>query len=246
MATMNLLQGGIQGSMGVHTGVRRHGKNIVKAKIWSKTPPNEVQTDSVRSFEALNRISAAIAKKFWYWMPFKQGNMHKHNVIASEFKSVVAAHTFNPAAIGEIIPAGDKITVSEFTVNPESGKITVSLAADLAGITGNWESVLVLVFDSHGDVYFSEKMTVPWLDTEIEAPLKIYFPYCLVAFSSTKRNGKITLGNFTLRRTLPENVFYTENYGKIRWWTEEPNRLCGEGAGISTSGVTLVVDGTIG
>ena len=245
MATVNLLQGGIRGTIGAETGVRKNGKNILKKRIWSKEPGNETQTKSVRSFECLNRISSSIAKKYWYWLGIRQGNMHKHNAVASEFKMCVRDHVFNPSRLSEIIPPGNQISVNQFSVDPLTGEIVVDVFANLPGMARGTQRALVMVFDGEGHVHLCEELKSPTFYTTFQTQLLLKFPYYLMCFSSTRDGKKITLQNFTLERTLPHNVFYTENFPNVRWWTEEPDRLCGEGAGISTSGQTLVVDGTI-
>lgn len=245
MAEMNVLQGGIRGTIGAETGVRKNGKNILKKRIWSKAPGNETQTKSVRSFEALNRISSSIAKKYWYWLGIRQGNMHKHNAVASEFKVCVREHVFNPGRLAEVIKGGQRIKINEFTVDPITGNVVVDVFANLPGMARGTQRAIVMVFDGEGHVHLCEELKSPAFYTQFQAQLLLKFPYYLMSFSSTKEGKKITLQNFTLERTLPENVFYTENFPNVRWWTEAPDRLCGEGAGIRTEETTLVVDDTI-
>lgn len=246
MATMNLLQGNVRGSIGTQTGVRAKGKNIMKAKIWSKTPPNQTQTNCVRSFECLNRVASAIAKKYWYWLGWNQGNMHKHNVVASKFSACIQDHEFTPSLISEVIPAGNAISAVDFRVDMVAHKVVLDVRANLPLLNEGLQSACLLVFDGAGHVHLCERMKTPLFSTEFQSDLAPVFPYYFMAFSSTKENGKITLQNFHLQMTLPENVFYTENYPKIRWWTVNPNYLYGEGAGLSTEDNVLVVDGTIG
>lgn len=246
MATMNLLQGNIRGSLGTQTGARAKGKNIMKARIWSKTPPNETQRNCVRSFECLNRISSAIAKKYWYWLGWHQGNMHKHNVIASKFSACIQDHKFNPSLISEVISEGSAIDARVFEVDMLAHEVVLDVYADLPLLNAGLQSACVMVFDGEGRVHLCEALKSPLFSVRIGGDLAPTFPYYFMAFSSTKENGKITLGNFTVKLTLPENVFYTENYPKINWWTVNPNYLYGEGAGLSTSENVLVVDGTIG
>ena len=246
MAEMNLLQGSIRGSMGGQTGARVNGKNVVKKKIWSKTPGNETQTKCVRSFEALNRVSSAIAKRFWYYLGLRQGNMHKHNAVAKKFSAVVGGHVFNPAKFSVEIPEGNAFDVRKFKISPLEQKIELDIFADLPLLTQGVQQGLVSVFDGEGHVYVCEKLESTLYSVTVTENLMLSFPYYLLCFSSERTAKGWKLGNCTLRMTLPENVFYTENYPKIRWWTELPDKLCGEGVGVSTSGDVLVVDGYIG
>lgn len=246
MATMNLLQGSVRGSIGNETGVRSKGRNVMKKKIWSKTPPNQTQTNCVRSFESLNRISSAVARKYWYWLGWRQGNMHKHNVVASKFSVCIQNHEFTPSLISEVIPSGNAFDVRDFRVDMVAHKVAVDVVADLPLLNEGLQSACVMVFDGAGHVHLCERMKSPLFVAEFESELAPVFPYYFMAFSSTKEKGKITLQNFHLQMTLPENVFYTENYPKIRWWTVQPDYLYGEGEGLSTSDDVLVVDGSIG
>jgi len=246
MAEMNLLRSDVTGSFGAHTGVRAKGKSIIKGKIWSKAPPNALQTNSLRAFEGLNRIASAVAKKYWYWLGFTQGNKHKHNVVASKFKIMVETHRFYPPRLSEVIPLGDKISLSDYHIDPISGKIELKVKAELPEIVSGRQSVLVMIFNGTGHIYYCERMKTPVLEVSMYAPVTTDFPYYAMAFSSTKEGKKIRLGNLAYQMTLPDNVFYTEPHTKIKWWTVAPNYLYGEGAGLSTEETTLVVDDTIG
>lgn len=245
MGTMNLLQGGVKGSVGAHTGLRKHGKNVFKGKIWSKTPPSQKQKNNVRSFEALNRVSGAISKIFWSWLGFTQGNMYRHNVVARHFKCMIKTHTFFPPNLQEVIPVSNKIEIRDYTLDPITGQTNIDVFADLPGINIGTQSVLVCAFNGKGKVIFCERMKTPILTVSFKSQLDYNFPYYLICFSSTKSDGRFTLADLTFSMTLPENVFYTEPHTKIRWWTVQPNSLYGEGAGLSTEDVTLVVDDDI-
>lgn len=246
MGTMNLLQAGIKGSVGAHTGVRQKGKNVFKAKIWSKTPPTQKQKNNVRSFEALNRVSSAIAKTFWPWLGFTQGNMYKHNVVAQHFKCIIKTHTFFPPNLQEVIPLSNKIEIRDYTLDPITGQVDIKVFANLPGINIGDQSVVVCAFNGKGKVIFCERMKTPILTASFKSQINYDFPYYLICFSSTKANGRFILGDLAFSMTLPENVFYTEPHTKIRWWTVQPNSLYGEGLGLSTEDVTLVVDDEIG
>lgn len=246
MGTMNLLQAGIKGSVGAHTGVRLNGKNVFKSKIWSKTPPTQRQKNNVRSFEALNRISGAIAKEFWQWLGYTQGNMYKHNVVAQHFKPIIKNHTFYPPNLQEVIPLSNKIEIRDYTLDPITGQVNIDVYANLPGINLGTQSALVLAFNGKGKVVFCERMRTPILTARFKTQVNYDFPYYLICFSSTKDGNKYRLADMAFSMTLPENVFYTEPHTKITWWTVQPNYLYGTGAGLSTDGVTLVVDDEIG
>lgn len=241
MGTMNLLQGGIKGSVGAHTGLRKHGKNVFKGRIWSKTPPSNLQKRNVRSFESLNRISSAISKEFWQWMGLKQGNMNKHNVVASFFKPIIKDHVFFPPNLQAIIPISDKIGVIDYSIDATTGEMHIQLSANIPGININTQAVIVCCFNSKGYVVYCKKMQSPLLDITFKTQITLDFPYYLIAFSSTKTDKGYKLSDLTFKMTLPENVFYTEPYTSIRWWTVEPNYLYGEGGDLSSTVDTLVI-----
>ena len=96
MAIQELLKASYTGSLGETTGAKWKNKAVVKGKIWSKTPNSKTQTDSVRSFECLNRVASAIASQWFYRLGIKAVNMHKHNAVAKLLKSSVKTHEFTP------------------------------------------------------------------------------------------------------------------------------------------------------
>lgn len=241
MGTMNLLQGGIKGSVGAHTGLRKHGKNVFKGRIWSKTPPSNLQKNNVRSFEALNRISSAISKEFWQWMGLKQGNMNKHNAIASFFKPIIKDHVFFPPNLQTIIPLSNKIEIIDYSIDATTGEMHIEINANLPGININTQSVIVCCFNSKGYVVYCKKMTTPLLALTFKTQITLDFPYYIIVFSSTKTEKGYTLSDLNFKMTLPENVFYTEPYTSIHWWTVEPDKLFGEGGDLSSTVDTLVI-----
>lgn len=243
MATMNLLQGNIKGSMGAHTGVRAKGKNIFKARIWSKTPMSNRQRNNVRSFEKLNRISSAIAKEFFPWLGFNTRNMNPHNAVASEFKCIIKNHVFYPPALSEVIPLSNRINIEEFAVDPIAQSVKITVRANIPGINAGTQAVLVIAFDGAGKTIFCKKMQTPLLEADFKHAVSYDFPFYIMAFSSTKEKKGFKLNDLTFKMTLPENVLYTEPYTSIRWWTVEPYYLYGEGADLWTQNNTLMIQG---
>lgn len=241
MATMHLLKSSINGSLGSHTGVTLHGKPIIKAKIWSKTPANPTQKASVRSFEKLNRLSSAIAKTFWQWLPLSDKKMYKHNAVAHFLAGVVSGHTFDPEEIKNIIPTGEEVHIDVFNVYTESQKVQISVSSTLEGLKTGTQAILVIAFDSQGIVFFCQKLTEQVLNVELETNIFPERDYYCLAFSSTHENGLYVLGNCRLKSLTDPHLFKTSNYPATEWYIIEPSTFGTNSENVNLIDTSLVI-----
>ena len=124
MGEMNLLQSNFTGSVGAVTGVKWKKQNVIKKKIWHKAPPQAVQTNSLRAFEALNRVSAKIAKLMWYQLGISDRHMQKHNAIAKMCKAVVENHSFNVMGFSQIFPVTGETAIQNYSEDTETNTVT--------------------------------------------------------------------------------------------------------------------------
>lgn len=212
---MNLLRADIQGSVGELTGARYKGKSVIKGKIWSKAPANETQTKSVRAFEALNRISSAIARQYWQWLGLSAGKMLKHNAVAQWLKPVVKEHDFELANIADVIPNGDRLELENFKIDAQTGEVTAKIVSTLDEMDTGKQSYWFCICDGKGTVLYSASSILPQQELDFFAPLTGTEPYYFFAFSSTKTevNGKIKyiLSDFNIIQEYPfaETVPFT-------------------------------------
>ncbi len=150
MAFLNLLGGNFIGRLGTYYGSRSRSGVVVKVVPFSKAPATESQVANVRAFEALNRISATIARMFWAYLGLNQGPMHKHNAVAAWLKACIATHLFIPADIGLVIPEDGSLEISEFSINAPAliGHLTFTLSAPYPSASGG--AYLFMIFDQYG------------------------------------------------------------------------------------------------
>lgn len=102
MATLNLLNGSFNGKMGSVYGTRQYRKHFAKAIPFSHAPHSATQTDCVRAFEVLNRISATVARNFAQSLPISYSKMSKMNAVAKLFKPTIKTHSFSVANLSDV------------------------------------------------------------------------------------------------------------------------------------------------
>lgn len=156
MGKLNLLTGSFTGSLGVHYGAKTLSGVSIKARPFSKTPPTKKQTDCVRSFEALNRISSSISKKFWQFLLLSDKTVLKHNAVATWLKVSIENHQFNPSAIGSIIPEDGTASIISMDFNQLIGRGNVIFSLTPPPSIHSADRVLCIVFDENGKTYFCE------------------------------------------------------------------------------------------
>ncbi len=150
MAFLNLLGGNFIGRLGTYYGARSRSGVVVKVVPFSKAPPTESQVANVRAFEALNRLASTIARIFWEYLGLNQGNMHRHNSVASWLRACIATHIFIPADIALVIPEDGSLSISAFTINAPAliGHLTFSLTAPYPSASGG--AYMFAVYDQYG------------------------------------------------------------------------------------------------
>lgn len=241
MGKMDLLNANISGTVGAMTGQVYKGKSVLHARIWSRTPLNRTQKNSVRAFEALNRLSCAISKHWFYWLGIRADNMLKHNAVAHFLQPVVADHTFNIAVLPELFPDASLTALGSVDYNSETGQISFSasyVGAVPLGINASW---LVLVFDNAGHVFYSESPSESSITRSFIIPGNPAQKPTVLVLASNKANGKYVLG-MAQRLPLVENgCFYTGRSTSSVWTYVSPAIARAVGAGVSVSGNTVVV-----
>lgn len=227
MAEINILNSTYHGKLGRTTGVKWKNKEVIKGKIWSKTPENKAQQDSVRAFECLNRVSVAIAKKWWYWLGLKNTRMLKHNAVARLLKGCISNHTFTPSGFFPVFSKDGTNEITSLTYDNETHHLDLECSTNLSGTVGRDFSWLVLVFDREGKVYFAE--TPPAKSFTLNQYLPIAEgeePFVLLV-NSQKDGKKYKLGGLTLNYCVVSEVLYTELLKSSVWFYETEDKTAG-------------------
>lgn len=202
MAEQKLIQGTFHGSVGTLTGAKWKDKEVVKQKIWSKTPASPAQKSSVRSFECLNRLSSAIAKAWWYKLGLSNAKMHKHNAVAKLLAPVVANHTFDPSAIEEVFKADGTGKIDAYTFDPETNllEFSASTTLDVSAASGN--SWLVVAFSVTGEVFLCESPAAATITRSLFVPVPADTEPYVMVLTTQKDRRRVRYGGFALKPSI--------------------------------------------
>lgn len=193
MATINLLNGSFNGKLGSLYGTKEYGKSFVKAIPFAHAPHNQTQTNCVRAFEVLNRVSAKVAKDYFYHLPLSSKKMSKMNAVAQFLKPLIKNHVFEGQNIQEVF--GDEITFQvtdiEFNTQEKNALIAVQNIKDMQNFTDNCYYIGL----------FSEEGFLVASDLKYTNSFTVYLNYDALWFESmmlfilrtAKLNGKIVL-----------------------------------------------------
>jgi hypothetical protein len=184
MAEMNLLKSNFSGTLGRLCGTTWKGKSVVKAKPFSKAPPSKAQTQSVRAFEALNRISAVIAKQGFSYMGLSQKTMLPHNAVAKFLKPIIENHQFDISKASKVIPQDGDQLILGFTFNrsTETGTLNIGLGSSFVPLTGT--KTFILVFNQFGQHLFSDFIDTSDYSKSFFMPYSPEYQYNAMIFMS--------------------------------------------------------------
>lgn len=222
MAEMNLLKATFIGRLGEVVGQSWKGKPVVKAAVFSKAPPTNAQTRSVRAFECLNRLSSALAKLCWPYLNLSDKKMLRHNAVARWLKPLVKDQQFEPANMLTVVPQGNAIEYLVLTLNKTSqtGKIVCkkqpSSLSDTAG------KLIAVVFNQIGKVVFTgleDFSDCSWNFSLSSEPGEVF---SLLAFTAIQAKQGYTLGNFVYRRTPGMQYSLDEQITNDLWLDDRP------------------------
>lgn len=189
MAENKLLLGGFYGKAGSMVGQKWKDKIQVHARVFSKSPPSQLQTDNVRAFECLNRLSSALAKKWWPWLGLSDKEMHKHNAIAKWLKPLIATHTFEPDTLRSIIPNDGLAEITSLEYNQQTRFFTLDAHTVLDVGTNPDCSWLVCVGDTYGNIFYCESPSARSISLAFQVPiepLQSLFAFTMVSQKETK------------------------------------------------------------
>jgi hypothetical protein len=222
MAEMNLLKANFTGSVGVITGATWKGKPVVKARIFSKAPPSTAQTNSVRSFEALNRISSQIAKLGFAELGLSAKNMLPHNAVARFLKPIVKDHEFAPANAEAKIPNDGSLKIVNVARESSTSIVTVSLALGTDYIPFTGSKMYLIFFDQTGQTYFSYFGDPQDLNFQFYLPFSDEFVYDTMAFISDPAPKGRVLHGFQIEEGFGMQYSLTEQITPDIWLDGKP------------------------
>lgn len=241
MGKMNMLNANIAGSMGAFTGQVYKGKSVLHARIWSRTPLNPVQKSSVRAFECLNRVAAAISRHWFYALGLRADGMLKHNAVARFLKPLIEGHVFTPSAFDRVFPEPGLAAVSGISYDSTTGQLTFSARYRGGAPLGAAASWCVLVFDNRGVVFLIEVPQTDSITRSFIIPSAPENRPNIVALVSIKTDSGLLLGCGVVSTLVENGVFYTSR-SVSSTWTYIPDKIAkAVGSGVSVFGSTVIV-----
>jgi hypothetical protein len=200
LATVNILQGSIIGSLGKITGSVWKGKPTIRARIFSKAPATNLQTASVRAFEKLNRIASAIAFDGFSHLGLSSKGLHKHNAVAKWLKPAVAHNTFNPANIANVIPFGNNVRLTTFKHLHWSGETFIKFQLVQGFVVPDFSYLHFVVFDDNGNTVFSHCDLLKNYETSFFVDTFGKEVFSVLAFVTTPNRHKRIANNLIYQR----------------------------------------------
>jgi hypothetical protein len=219
---MNLLRADWTGSVGRTTGARSKGKSIIKAKIEGKAPPNELQTRSLRAFESLNRLSAAIARDAWQYTGLSDRSMLRHNAVARWLKPVVSNHEFDLDGISRAMPPTGNIRIDAAVYDSTDDTIAVHISIDHRSVGGAPKEVVLSVSDDIGRT--TPIITIPYQSGNyiFQKNEKMSGQMQAIGWVAVQYGKKRTPSDGLTRRVTMLNYSFDEQPMGILWLNGKP------------------------
>lgn len=247
MATINLLSGSFNGKLGSLYGTKEYGKRFIKAIPFAHAPHNRTQTNCVRAFEILNRISAKVAKDYFYHLPLSSKKMSKMNAVAQFFKPLIKNHVFEGQNIQEVFgdEATFQVTNISFDILEKQVVVEVENIKDMQGFTDN--CYYVGLFSEEGFVVASELKYANSFRSQLAYDALWFENMMLFVLRTAKLNGKIVLLSafFDTPASSPvvAGVFYTSRINFVSTPIYENEVITFPQENSSISGETIIITG---
>lgn len=222
LAELNMLKGTLIGSLGKITGSVWKGKPTIRAKIFSKAPPQELQTASVRAFEKLNRISSAIAHAGFARIGLSAKGLHRHNAVARWLKPAIKNHLFEPANLQDVIPLGDNVRLSRFVNLWWSGQTFLEFRLVSGFVPPSGSYLHVVVFNDDGHTFFSHCDILQNFTTEFFIDTFGQGVYSVLAFVTQPDRHKRVANNLIYKRGNVMRYSYEEQPTGDTWINGKP------------------------
>lgn len=243
MATVNILSSSFNGKLGEVYGTKQYGSHFVKAIPFSHAPHSKTQTQSVRAFEKLNRLSGGVASVAFPYLNLKNKKMLKHNAVAQWLKPVISGRNFQPSKLQEVIERDDSTEISVLEVDREKNVIRVQARTSEAVDKKGGHAWFVIVFDSFGNVLIKAAPEEDFFIGEAVSPLSQERNYFGMAFRSDKKPGKFFIHGLSLVMTLyvENGILYTSRLPDPENWSVENEILKYVGEDCEISGEMLII-----
>jgi len=222
MAFFDLLKGSFTQKLGETYGSTWKGKAIIKAVPFSKAPPTKKQTDNVRAFECLNRLSSTIARIGFLNTGLDASQIHKHNAVAKFLKPVIKNHIFEPSNIKEVIPEGKNIYITALSFNKTTKNLIIGFDLSEKFVTVSGQQVFFIVFDNKGRTYYSRLLNPARFSTSITLDHSADLVYYAIVFLSTPTKKGFILDNFNMMEGLRMAYSYEEQPTGETWLNGKP------------------------
>ena len=193
MATQNLLKASFNGKLGKIYGTKEYGKRYVKAIPFSHAPHSRTQTQCVRAFEILNRISARVAKDYFNHLPLSSRKMSKMNAVAQFLKPLVKNHVFEGENITDVFGTNETFTVSGLNFDTVNKRVVffVQNIIDTQFLSDN--EYFCGLFTENGYTLSTLVESANSFDAVLEYDSLWYERLFFFVFRTAKRSGKLVL-----------------------------------------------------
>lgn len=233
MAEVDLLKSTFHGSAGTMTGVKWKNQEVVKQKIWSKAPNSQKGTNSLRAFECLNRLSSAIAKKFWYKLGLTDKKMYKHNAVAKFLAPCVKNHYFDINAIEEIFVNDRSCYIGDFSFNAETKLLHFVAQTELDISPNSPNAWLVIAIDNMGKVYYCDSPKTAAVEVSFYIPIADGLEPYVLTIATTKEQKRILYRGFSISGYVRNRVLYTDLLSLSQWSYDGINKAIAIGQGVA-------------
>jgi len=222
MAILDLLKGSYTQKLGETYGATWKGKPVVRSVPFSKAPPSDLQTNSLKAFIALNRISSRIARMGFAHTGLSAKNIHNHNAVARFLSPAIKDHIFTPANIVEVIPPGDNLQITAFAFSRNTGILSVGVRFYPFVDLPVGSKIFIIVFNDLGIVQHSFLSDSPnyFSDVHIDyLPERVYY---IMAFLSSPKDKSFVLNNFCLMEGVKMRYSLDEQPTGSLWLDGKP------------------------
>lgn len=248
MAENKMLIGGFYGKAGSMVGQKWKNKTQVHSRVFSKSPPTELQTESVRSFECLNRVASAIAKKWWNWLGLSDKSMHRHNAVAKLLRDSVSQHFFNPGLFGRVFKSDWTAFVSEYSWNRETKTLTAGVETALDVGPGGNASWLALVISPTGEVFLCQVPPSRSWEFSFDVPLPVDVQPIVMTLAAVKDGKRTKYCGFSIKGQEPpigpvvDGCYYTSLTAAAGWRYEDPETMATDSGNVRVFARYIQVD----
>lgn len=203
MGRLNLLQGSIEGSVGILVGQRYNGKNTLRTKSQHIVHIGRKQRTACRNFEKLNRVSSTISKWLGQYMQLDTRKQLKHNAVAQLLSPTLHDGIFDYSEIATIFKPTGENTISELVADGATQLIRCLAHTDEPVSTDNKVHVLLMVCDVLGRSLYSGLVYQNDIDISFSFPLEYDLETYAIMLTVDNHNPKPLLKGFAMRVSDP-------------------------------------------